>query len=201
MQLLYDFFALVPLVVSVKYTGAIISIGQINLILHHRQCRKTKHQLYPDITFPGSHYTKGNTLPWANGGFTISELIDANLEAFRGNIFLGGKINYNDDVFIEKYEEVPYGLVQRIATRESAASTPVESYREESLKTWAIVASYASNLPCNKKYPSTTWEWTITREFFDHMVSSKRNILFNSYKHSDVYSVYTISRYLDQLIS
>lgn len=127
--------------------------------------------MYPDVTFPGSHYTRGNTLSWANGGFTISELIDANLEAFHGNVFIGGKINYGDDAFIKKYEEVPHGLVRRIATRASIASVPVESYRKDSLKTWATVASHLSNLPCNEKYPNTTWEWTISREFFDHMVS------------------------------
>ena len=112
-------------------------------------------------------------MPWASGGFTFSEFIDANMVAFQNNIFVGGKINYQDNTFDAEYEEIPHGLVRRIETREEAASYPVEDFRQDSLGAWVIVASHlSSNLPCKKKYSSYTWEWTIAREFFEHMVST-----------------------------
>lgn len=112
-------------------------------------------------------------MPWANGGFSFSEFIDANFVEFRSNIFLGGKINYQDNTFDAKYEEIPHGLVRRIETREEAASYPVEDFRQDSLGAWVIVASQlSSNLPCKEKFSSYTWEWTIAREFFEHMVST-----------------------------
>jgi hypothetical protein len=123
--------------------------------------------LYPDVQFPGSHYTYSN----GNGGFTFSEFIDANIEAFDGNIFVGGKINYHDDSFSKKFEQVPLGMVQRVEFQERASSRQVESYRQESLETWIYVSNLlATNLPNKTLYPQSTWEWTIGREFFDHMV-------------------------------
>ena len=111
-------------------------------------------------------------MAWANGGFTFSELIDANIEYFEGNIFLGGTINYADRLFEERYEEIPHGLVRKIAPRTIQSTYPVEHYRKYSLETWSIVSQHlSSNLPCSKKYPSSTWEWTIAREFFEHMVN------------------------------
>lgn len=135
--------------------------------------RKTKHHLYSNIDFPGTHYS-----PWVKGGFTFNQLIESNIESFNGNIFIGGKINYDDHLFNTKYEEVPYGMVRRIETRDKAAAYPVEAYRQESMKSWSIVSNYlASNLPSNIKYPTSTWEWTIVREFFDHMISRSTYLL------------------------
>ena len=150
--------------------------------------RKSKQQLYPQVVFPGTHYTKGNTLSWLNGGFTFSELIDENMNNFDGNIFIGGRLNYEDPVFHEKYEEIPYGLVRRIESRGyqhrkldefiGRASGSAESYRIESLHVWSVISRYLSpNLPCEEKYPPSTWEWTIRREFFDHMVSRSTYLL------------------------
>lgn len=123
--------------------------------------------MYPDVQFPGSHYTYSS----GNGGFTFSEFIDANMEAFDGNIFVGGKINYQDDSFSKKFDQVPLGMVQKVEPQERASSRQVESYRQESLEAWIYVSNLlATNLPNKILYPQSTWEWTIGREFFDHMV-------------------------------
>ena len=39
---------------------------------------KEKRRLYPDLGWPGTHYTKENTLAWQDGAFTIGEFFDAN---------------------------------------------------------------------------------------------------------------------------
>ena len=145
--------------------------------------RDSKQSLYPEVDFPGSHYTKGNTLPWLNGGFTFSELLDKNIESFGGNIFLGGKLNFDDTQYNEKYEETPHGLVRRIekrtlSTESGNASISAEHYRLKSQQAWSIVSKYlSSNLPTEEKYPPSTWEWTIRREFFDHLVSRSTYLL------------------------
>eukprot|EP00970_Alexandrium_tamarense_P020005 scaffold14715_cov221-Alexandrium_tamarense.AAC.1 len=138
--------------------------------------RESKHSLYSDISFPGTHYTKGNTQKWLDGGFTFAELIESNFDAFDGNIFIGGNLNYEDPVFSSEYEEVPYGLVRKIVKKPHGSSA--EEYRVDSLRSWSIVSKHlSSNLPNGVKYTQSTWEWTIRREFFDHMVSRSTFLL------------------------
>ncbi|KAL3790678.1 hypothetical protein HJC23_009778 [Cyclotella cryptica] len=160
---------------SVRYLqeceGVRSDIRSINL-------RKTKQPLYPDVAFPGTHYTKGNTLSWVNGGFTFSELVDANMNKFDRKIFIGGKINYDDIAFTNKYEEIPHGLVRKIVPRLNETYHPAETYRLDSTRDWIVVSGHLSrNLPSYEKYPSSTWEWTISREFFEHMVSRSTYLL------------------------
>ena len=56
----------------------------------------SKRALYPEIRWPGTHYTKENTVEWQSGAFTIGEFLDANIDRFPGGIYLGGKLNYAD---------------------------------------------------------------------------------------------------------
>jgi len=151
-------------------------ITSINLSMMTFEWWQTKHPLYQNVSFPGTHYTKGNTLPWLNGGFAFSEFIDANVKQFGSNIFIGGRLNFEDPSFDEKYEEEPFGLVRRIGRDLSLDSA--ESYRTNSLHVWGHVAKHlASDLPSEKKYPTSTWEWTIRREFIDHLISRSTYLL------------------------
>ncbi len=165
---------------SVRYLqsceGVRSDITSINLSMMTFEWWKSKHALYDDVSFPGTHYTRGNTMSWLNGGFTFSEFIDANLDTFGSNIFIGGKLNFEDPAFTGRYEEEPFGLVRRIQKRDSSKSA--ELYRSDSLGTWRVVSKHlSSNLPPDEKYPSTTWESTIRREFFDHLVSRSTYLL------------------------
>lgn len=166
---------------SVRYLqsceGVRNDITSINLSMMTFEWWKTKHALYDKVQFPGTHYTRGNTLPWLNGGFTFSEFIDANSDNFGTNIFIGGRLNFEDPAFLDKYEEEPFGLVRRIQKRDPRSKS-AESYRLESLDTWRVVSKhFSSNLPCEEKYPETTWESTVHREFFDHLVSRSTYLL------------------------
>ncbi|KAL3793179.1 hypothetical protein ACHAW5_001407 [Stephanodiscus triporus] len=166
---------------SVRYLqeceGIRNDITSINLSMMTFEWWESKRKLYTGVSFPGTHYTKGNTLPWKNGGFAFSEFVDANVGRFGTNIFVGGRLNFEDPQYNEKYEEQPFGLVRRIQTRERTSAS-AESYRSESLKAWRIIASHlSSDLPCEKNYPLSTWENTIRREFFDHLVSRSTFLL------------------------
>ena len=162
----------------------------------------SKRDLYDDVYFPGTHYTMGNTRPWFEGGFAFSgdcwcapcsfrhsstshrlqhpseELVDANMERFESKIFIGGPLNYADPEFAETYEEVPHGFVRRVEPRASS-KTPIaaEEYRTTSLEAWKIVTDRVQSLPDDKKYDESTWEYTIRREFFTHLVSRATYLL------------------------
>lgn len=166
---------------SVRYLqsceGVRNDITSINLSMMTFEWWKTKHALYDNVQFPGTHYTRGNTLPWLNGGFTFSEFIDANSDNFGTNIFIGGRLNFEDPAFLDKYEEEPFGLVRRVQKRDPRSKS-AESYRLKSLDTWRVVSKHlSSNLPCEEEYPETTWESTVHREFFDHLVSRSTYLL------------------------
>ena len=125
--------------------------------------------MYPSISFPGTHYTLGNTQEWLNGGFTFSEFLKSNDGKFNGNLYISGPLNYEDPEYRRYYEEVPHGLVRRIVRKEDMTQD-VESLRRETADTWKIVARHHRNLPDEVKYSQETWEWTVRREFFDHFV-------------------------------
>ena len=168
---------------SIRYLqeceGVRSDVTSINLSMMTFEWWQTKHELYETVSFPGTHYTRGNTVPWANGGFTFLEFIDANTKQFGENIFIGGRLNFEDATYHETYREEPFGLVRKIQSREASGTTEsAESYRTRSLEVWKTIASHlSSDLPSKDKYPPTTWESTIRIEFFAHLVSRATHLL------------------------
>ena len=169
---------------SIRYLqeceGVRTDITSINLSMMTFGWWQSKHDLYEHVSFPGTHYSRGNTLPWQNGGFTFSELIDANIDHFGSDIFIGGRLNFDDPEYHASYHEIPFGLVRQIRSQEhiDISVETAESYRTFSLQPWTTIANHLStDLPCEKKYPQTDWEWTIRREYFDHMVSRSTHLL------------------------
>ncbi len=135
-----------------------------------------KRDLYPEIRFPGNHYTLGNTIKWENGGFTFSELLGENYSRSR-SIFIGGKPTYSDENYDLEYKEIPYGIVDMIVRKNE--NTSPETFRIKSKQLWnGIIHEYApQGLPVLLKYGEDTWEQTIVREFFDHFVSRATHLL------------------------
>ena len=144
-------------------------VVSINLSMMTYPWFETKQQLYDEFKFPGSHYTRGN-----NGGFTISQFIDVNLD--HHDIFIVGRLSYEESVYIQNYEEVPLGLVRQIKRR-SVSKESTEAYRNTSLNVWRKVTTNLLPLPTEHKYPESTWEWTVRREFVDHIVSRSTYLL------------------------
>lgn len=52
-----------------------------------------------------------------------------------------------------------------------------EEYRTTSLEAWRIVTNRVHSLPDETKYDESTWEYTIRREFFTHLVSRATYLL------------------------
>lgn len=150
-------------------------IETINLSMMTFPWFQEKQQLHQGIKFPGSHYTKANTVAWLNGGFTFAEFIDANPDF---NIFIAGRLSHDDPAYIDRYEEHPHGLVRHI-TRRSNSIGAAEVYRNSSLNAWKTVAKHLppQKLPPETKYTEYTWEWTVKKEFVDHLVSRSTYLL------------------------
>eukprot|EP00986_Skeletonema_menzelii_P014478 scaffold9647_cov141-Skeletonema_menzelii.AAC.3 len=150
-------------------------VQTINLSMMTYPWFQEKQQLHQGLNFPGSHYTRGNTVAWLNGGFTFAEFIDANPDY---NIYIAGRLSHDDPAFVERYEEKPHGLVRHI-TRRSDTIEPTEVYRNSSLHLWKSVTKHLppQKLPSETKYPESTWEWTVKKEFVDHLVSRSTYVL------------------------
>ena len=73
----------------------------LNLSMMTFKWWQSKRALYPEIKWPGTHYTKENTVEWQSGAFTIGEFLDANIEQFPGGIYLGGRLNYADQACVQ----------------------------------------------------------------------------------------------------
>jgi len=182
---------------SIRYMqeceGVRPDITSVNLSMMSYLWWESKRFLYDKIVFPGTHYTRGNTIPWINGGFTFSEFINANVNQYNENIFIGGKLNYDDPQYDEKYEEIPHGLVRRIVNRslsneERSKIGYSEHYRLDSLAWWRVVSGYLSaNLPSKSKYSEKTWERTIRIEFFDHLTSRATYLLDVAVKEKETF--------------
>ena len=84
----------------------------LNLSMMTFKWWQSKRALYPEIKWPGTHYTKENTLEWQSGAFTIGEFLDANIDRFPGGIYLGGRLNYADQSCVRRHrwaeaEDIP----------------------------------------------------------------------------------------------
>jgi len=168
---------------SVRYMqeceGVRKDVTSINLSMMSHKWWKKKRTLYPQLIFPGSHYTNAGTHNSKEGGFSFSNFLDANHNNLGGNVFIGGHLSYTDQEFGDRYKEIPHGIVRkivRIGSLESSMSA--EIYRQKSAKIWKRISKeFSSGIPNVTKYSERTWEWTIRREFFDHFVSRATHLL------------------------
>jgi len=147
-------------------------VTSINLSMMSYPWWQMKHSLYPSVKFPGTHYTKENTRPWFEGGFTFTELLEDNYDHRPGGIFVGGQLSYKENSYADEYLEIPFGMTRRLVKKSSQTILTAEKFRKYSLVAWGKIAQYyfQSGLPSELKYPEETWEYTINREFCSHML-------------------------------
>mmetsp|Transcript_22145 Transcript_22145/g.33237 ORF Transcript_22145/g.33237 Transcript_22145/m.33237 type:complete len:792 (+) Transcript_22145:73-2448(+) len=151
-------------------------VTSINLSMMTYPWWESKHKLYPHVKFPGSHYTQANSVQWNNGGFTFLEFIDSNYHSFDGRIFIGGDINF-DKSHQEYYEEIPHGMSRHLMRKSEAKKMSADSFLRSSRRTWLALMKFHTRLPDSKMYPAETWEWTVTREFYSHLVARATYLL------------------------
>ena len=145
-------------------------VTSIHLSMMSYKWWRSKHHLYPKINFPAHRYGRDDNC------FSFSEFVDANYENFRGKIFIGGRLNFPETLYDKYFIEIPHGMMRQI--RRGDDDLNLNEYYLQSLKAWKIVAKYNANqLPSASRYPQETWEWTVQREFFDHLVSRATHLL------------------------
>ena len=133
----------------------------------------SKRHLYNNLSFPGTHYSA-----LGSPGFTMAELLDQNYHALGGSIFIVGPLNYPDQEYRERYEEIPFGFVRRIVLKEEEPG--LESFRAESHSVWSTIAEqFASGggLPDPIRYDDSTWEYTIPVMFWDAITQRATHLL------------------------
>jgi hypothetical protein len=136
---------------------------------------EAKRQLYDKLSFPGTHYTYlANS---ASPGFTIAELLEQNYQTLSGNVFIIGPLNYPDEEYRERYEEIPFGFARRIVLKEEEPG--LDSFRAESHAVWSVVAkNFASvGLPDAVRYDASTWEFTIGVMFWQALTERATHLL------------------------
>lgn len=143
----------------------------INLSMMSYPWWGTKHDLYPKLVFPGPHYSKSS-------GFSFKDFVDANYHRLNGNIFLGGDLPHPEPQFLNKYVEIPHGIVRKLQRSELNEKADAKEYRNDSLMIWEnISGEFAKGLPDPRLYGADTWESTIVIEFFRHMISRSVHLL------------------------
>jgi len=88
-------------------------------------------------------------------------------------------MNFDDPTYRRDYDEVPHGLVRHIVRKSNGNKASAERFRRASRKAWSIVASRhgTRGLPNRLKYGTDTWEWTVGREFYDHLIERAAHLL------------------------
>ncbi|ETO61358.1 hypothetical protein F444_20616 [Phytophthora nicotianae P1976] len=137
----------------------------LNLSMMTYKWFATKHDHYPNLQFPGSRLVPFGSV---SDGFSMAQLLDTNIvQTFSEKqlrFFLGGKLSYNDQDFIEKYTLVPYGLLDEFQSL-TTPSPSLKNWYSSQQKVKRMIRERLSTLPPEKIYNDETWEWTIARDY------------------------------------
>ncbi|KDO27984.1 hypothetical protein SPRG_07262 [Saprolegnia parasitica CBS 223.65] len=124
----------------------------------------TKHALYPQLIFPGSHLVPASTSQ--GGGFSLLQLLDANAKRYRkAGIYLGGQLNYKDSDLLRAYTFVPHGLLDKLHPTSMPVYRRLKTWHAQMTKTLQVVHHHLPTLPPPSRYSDETWEWTIARDY------------------------------------
>ncbi|KAG1701007.1 hypothetical protein DVH05_011252 [Phytophthora capsici] len=132
----------------------------LNLSMMTYKWFATKHGHYPNLQLPGSRLVPFGSV---GDGFSMAQLLDANVGRQRTRFFLGGKLSYNDQDFNEKYTLVPYGLLDEFHSL-LAPSPSLKKWYSSQKKVKAMIRERLTELPPEDIYNDETWEWTIARD-------------------------------------
>jgi hypothetical protein len=161
---------------SVRYIqrceGYRSDITSINLSMMTYNWFKLKHKLYPDLVFPGTHYSSYGSAQSTDtikiDTFTLKDFLDVNVDT--RDIFLSGKLSFPDPNLDREYSYVPIGLVSQFVP--ISVNQNGTKYRYDVFNSWNVVSNVLSELPDVDKYTEETWEWTIGRDFKDRVIDT-----------------------------
>lgn len=135
------------------------------------------------VVFPGTHcVTETDTLARATGAFTMSSLLDVNIDRV-GGIFVAGNVTFpHAEKKLRKYfTELPMGLTMQIFRHEDVWN--LKKWTEDHCGIWRVVQhgdSFAfpiSDLPPLKRYGKGSAEYIVRRDYLDHLAEAAAHML------------------------
>lgn len=90
-------------------------------------------------------------------------------------MFLGGRLSYHDEGFLAEYEMVPYGLSAEIVRKDRLPT--IDQWYPAAMRSWSSIDHILLPLPDTTKYTQETWEWTIGRDWLDHVLETSAYFL------------------------
>jgi hypothetical protein len=125
-----------------------------------------KRKLFTNITFPGMYLASPNSIAvHKSQAFTLASFLKSNMDRYK--IYFTGKLNYPDPELDEKFESVQLGLVTQFVPKIKAPNGT--HYKQLVSRSLRVVLKALPSLPDLQKYPQSTWEWTIGRDFKDRI--------------------------------
>jgi hypothetical protein len=128
---------------------------------------QTKHDLYPELNFPGTRIVPFTSLRISDG-FSLAQFLDSNIKDH--DIFLGGKLTYEDQDLSQNYFFVPFGLVEQFYPVNQKIVFKKWYNTQKQLKE-KIHTKLLPVFPPAHLYNDETWEWTIVRDYHMRMLS------------------------------
>jgi len=145
----------------------------INLSMMTFKWLETKHSTFSKINFPNGYLVPYGSEGHIKGeGFTIADLIEANIDRFAGGIYIGGKLSFDEMLARKKFDFVSHGMVNRIVPNAESDALTIRQWSKLSDKAWKMVDKRILPLPNETKYTEETWEWTVARDY--HMKLDER---------------------------
>lgn len=117
--------------------GLAPAVTILNLAMMSFEWWRVKRALYERVSWPGTHYTREQSVAWSEGGFTFEEFVAANSAKFDGGIYLGGSLTYPGESWPARYEMVPFGLLSRVQLRSSPQS--LEDWERSAEQAWGVI--------------------------------------------------------------
>jgi hypothetical protein len=150
-------------------------VTAINLSMMTYKWFEHKRRLYPNISWPGLYHCNSDSMKnaasvRAKQCFSMFAFLEDNIDSLGGQIFLSGKLSYQDKLMSAKYDWMPYGLASKVVKKDNLPSS--QEYSDMNDQTWDIVHRLLNELPDVNKYPEETWEWTIGRDFKDRVAET-----------------------------
>jgi hypothetical protein len=141
--------------------------------------KKTSY-LYDPLVLPGTALVAEDSRGRELGGFTLSELLDANYDTFDGKIFFAYSppADKTDSRYEEDFEELNHGILVKIQRKNETKPLTAEQYRLETLDVWkGVVKQMFADIKDENKYHVESFELKTRNPFFKRMLNRATTLL------------------------
>jgi hypothetical protein len=155
--------------------GVAPGVTIINLSMMSFKWWQHKRTLYPHIRWPGTHYTGEGSEEHRNGGFTFEQFVASNIQTFSGGIYLGGSLSFKHESWTNKYEMIPFGMLNRVVPlprmSPSPSIRPLEKWEDATTVAWDAIFKALPFLPTLPGHELKYTEETVKHLFFSSFYS------------------------------